>query len=143
MYPAHLWRALDTFEQIMLRPHNCADLGEIFKTVKVIAEGDIQSWYTAWEATADRALALAERTHDSLSKGGAFMRACTYQRTAESLLAQRLKMKCLIGEKTSSRANRLRGGGCCRRSRARHVAFPEVSFIIFIPIIPKSQPALI
>ena len=65
---------------------NCADLGEVLETVKVIAEGDVQSWYTAWEATADRVLALAERTQDSLSKGGAYMRASTYQRTAEFLL---------------------------------------------------------
>ena len=66
---------------------NCADLGEILETVKAIAEGDAQSWCAAWKATADRALALAERTQDSLSKGGAFMRACTYQRIAEFLLA--------------------------------------------------------
>lgn len=65
---------------------NCADLSEILETVKVIAEGDAQSWYTAWEATADRVLALAERTQDPLSKGGAYMRACTYQRTSEFLL---------------------------------------------------------
>jgi hypothetical protein len=31
-------------------------------------------------------LALAERTQDPLSKGGAYMRACTYQRTSEFLL---------------------------------------------------------
>jgi len=66
---------------------NCADLGEILETVKVIGEGDIQSWYIAWKATADRVLALAERTEDPLSKGGAYMRASTYQRTAEFLLA--------------------------------------------------------
>jgi pimeloyl-ACP methyl ester carboxylesterase len=65
---------------------NCADLGEILETVKVIAEGDAQSWYTAWEATADRVLALAERAQDSLSKGGAYMRASTYQRMAEFML---------------------------------------------------------
>jgi Prolyl oligopeptidase family. len=65
---------------------NCADLGEVLETMKVIAEGDVQSWYTAWKATADRVLALAERTQDSLSKGGAYMRASTYQRTAEFLI---------------------------------------------------------
>ena len=65
---------------------NCADLGEILETVKVIAEGDVQSWYTSWEATADRVLALAERTQDPLSKGGAYMRASTYQRMAEFLI---------------------------------------------------------
>jgi pimeloyl-ACP methyl ester carboxylesterase len=65
---------------------NCADLGEIFETIKVISEGDPQSWYTEWEATAERVLALAERTRDPLSKGGAYMRASTYQRMAEFLL---------------------------------------------------------
>ncbi|MGO9107853.1 MAG: alpha/beta hydrolase family protein, partial [Thermoguttaceae bacterium] len=65
---------------------NCADLGEILETVKVIAEGDVQSWYTAWKATADRVLALAERTQDPLSKGGAYLRASTYRRMAEFLL---------------------------------------------------------
>jgi hypothetical protein len=65
---------------------DCADLGEVLETVKVIAEGDVQNWYITWEATADRVLALAERTQDPLSKGGAYMRASTYQRTAEFLL---------------------------------------------------------
>ena len=65
---------------------NCADLGEILETVKVISEGDAQSWYAAWEGTADRVLALADRTRDSLSKGGAYMRASTYQRLAEFLI---------------------------------------------------------
>lgn len=65
---------------------NCADLGEVLETVKVIAESDVQSWYTGWEATANRVLALAERTRDPLSKGGAYLRASTYQRMAEFLL---------------------------------------------------------
>ena len=30
----------------------CTDLGEVLETVKVIAEGHVQSWYTAWKATA-------------------------------------------------------------------------------------------
>jgi pimeloyl-ACP methyl ester carboxylesterase len=64
----------------------CADLGEVLETVKVIAEGDVQSWYSAWSATADRVLALAERTQDPISKGGAYMRSSTYQRTSEFLL---------------------------------------------------------
>jgi len=33
---------------------NCADLGEILETVKVITEGDVQSWYTGWKATASQ-----------------------------------------------------------------------------------------
>lgn len=54
---------------------NYADLARILETVKVIDEGDAQSWYTAWKATADLALALAGRTQDSSHKGGASMRA--------------------------------------------------------------------
>jgi hypothetical protein len=65
---------------------NCADLGEVLETVKVIAAGDVQSWYSAWVATADRVLALAERTQDLLSRGGAYMRASTYERMAEFLI---------------------------------------------------------
>ena len=64
----------------------CADLGEVLETVKLIIEGDMQGWYAAWSATADRVLALAERTRDPQSKGGAYMRASTYQRTGEFLL---------------------------------------------------------
>jgi pimeloyl-ACP methyl ester carboxylesterase len=64
----------------------CADLGEMLETTKQIAEGDLESWYSAWAATADRVEALAARTHDTISKGGAYMRASTYQRLAEFLL---------------------------------------------------------
>ena len=63
-----------------------ADLGEMLETTKFITEGDMQSWYAAWAATADRVIALAERTRDPLSKGGAYMRASTYQRLGEFLL---------------------------------------------------------
>src|SRR3974390_201456 len=65
----------------------CADLGEMLETTKQITEGDVQSWYTAWKATADRVEALAARTQDTISKGDAYMRASTYQRLAEFLLA--------------------------------------------------------
>jgi len=65
----------------------CADLGEILETTKHINEGDLDSWYTAWAATAGRVEALAERTQDRISKGEAYMRASTYQRLAEFLLA--------------------------------------------------------
>jgi pimeloyl-ACP methyl ester carboxylesterase len=64
----------------------CADLGEVLETTKEITEGDLQSWYGAWAATADRLEALAASTQDLLSKGGAYMRASTYQRMGEFLL---------------------------------------------------------
>jgi len=65
---------------------NCAELGEVLETVKVIDESDVQSWYAAWKSTADRVVALAKRTQDPVSKGGAYLRASTYQRTAEFLI---------------------------------------------------------
>ena len=37
---------------------NCVGLGEVLETVKVIAEGDVRSWYTAWKATAAHCLAI-------------------------------------------------------------------------------------
>lgn len=64
----------------------CADLGEMLETTKQITEGDLESWYAAWAATADRAEAFAARTQDATSKGDAYMRASTYQRLAEFLL---------------------------------------------------------
>src|SRR6516164_5425425 len=42
----------------------CADLGEVLETTKEITEGDLQSWYGAWAATADHLEALAARTQD-------------------------------------------------------------------------------
>ena len=76
----------ETLRNIGYTPSECADIGEMLETTKQITEGDMQSWYNAWAATADRAEALAERTHDPRSKGGAYMRSSTYQRLGEFLL---------------------------------------------------------
>ena len=76
----------ETLRNVGYTLSGCADVGDILETVKLIPEGDMQGWYSAWAATADRVLALAERTQDALSKGGAYMRASTYQRTGEFLL---------------------------------------------------------
>lgn len=63
-----------------------ADTGEVLETIKVIREGDAQGWFYAWEATANRVLAFAEKTKDRLSRGNALLRAHNYLRTAEFLL---------------------------------------------------------
>jgi len=63
-----------------------AEAGEVLETVGLITEGDVQSWYAAWSATADRVAAMAEGMLDPISKSGALMRAHNYQRTAEFLL---------------------------------------------------------
>jgi dienelactone hydrolase len=67
-------------------PSGGADTGEILETVKLITEGDSQSWYEAWSNTVDRVTALAESTRDPMSKSAAYMRAHNYQRTGEFLL---------------------------------------------------------
>ena len=64
-----------------------ADTSEVLETVKLVTEGDSQSWYAAWEATADRVRGLAECTVDPISRGAAYLRAHNYQRTGEFLLA--------------------------------------------------------
>jgi len=64
----------------------CADLGEMLETTKQITEGDPETWYSAWAATADRVETLAAHTQDTISKGDAYMRASTYQQLAEFLL---------------------------------------------------------
>jgi alpha-beta hydrolase superfamily lysophospholipase len=63
-----------------------AEIGEVLETLKLITEGDSNSWYAAWSALTDRVLAIAERTNDPISKGRAYLRAHNYQRTGEFLL---------------------------------------------------------
>jgi pimeloyl-ACP methyl ester carboxylesterase len=65
----------------------CADLGEMLETTKQIIEADVESWYRAWAATANRTEGLAASARDTISKGDAYMRASTYERLAEFLLA--------------------------------------------------------
>jgi pimeloyl-ACP methyl ester carboxylesterase len=62
-----------------------AEVGECLSTAQRIAEGNAESWYQAWQQTADRVYAAAEA---SLARGylvsarEAFLRAATYYRTA-------------------------------------------------------------
>jgi alpha-beta hydrolase superfamily lysophospholipase len=67
-------------------PAGGADTGEILQAIRSIRSGDAQSWYAGWEAAARRALALATDARDSLSRGGALLRAHSYLRAAQFLL---------------------------------------------------------
>jgi len=49
---------------------NCANLCEVLEAMNVNEEGEAQSWCDVWKATADLAQTLAERTDESLDKGG-------------------------------------------------------------------------
>ncbi|CAN5447050.1 hypothetical protein BH10PSE16_BH10PSE16_11080 [soil metagenome] len=63
-----------------------ADTAEVLETIGHIREGDTQSWFDAWEATASRMLERAGRTGDARSRGQALLRAHNYLRTAEFFL---------------------------------------------------------
>ncbi|TBL79429.1 alpha/beta hydrolase family protein [Paenibacillus thalictri] len=66
-----------------------ADLGECFSTAYRIKEGDFESWYAEWTATARRIHALADSALASgqrVSAREAYMRASNYYRTAEFFL---------------------------------------------------------
>ena len=76
----------ETLRMMGYIPSGGADTGEILETVKVISEGDAQSWFEAWSATVNRVTTLAELTVDPMSKSAAYMRAHNYQRTGEFLL---------------------------------------------------------
>jgi alpha-beta hydrolase superfamily lysophospholipase len=63
------------------------DAGEVNQAIAGLEAGDAQGWYTDWSAAGDRAMALADRTADPVSKGHALLRAHNYYRTAEFFLA--------------------------------------------------------
>ncbi len=66
-----------------------ADIGECLSTAERITEGDVDSWYQEWYATAERVRCIAE---DSLATGHevsareAYLRASTYYAMAEFYL---------------------------------------------------------
>lgn len=63
-----------------------ADISEILETIKHIEANDVESWFNAWERTADRVASSARSIVDPISKGHALLRAHNYYRTAEFLL---------------------------------------------------------
>ncbi|MEU9978910.1 alpha/beta fold hydrolase [Streptomyces sp. NPDC051014] len=66
-----------------------ADFGEVVSTAERITEGDYDSWYVEWLATADRVSAEAEKAlaagHRISARDG-FLRASNYYRSAEFFL---------------------------------------------------------
>ena len=66
-----------------------ADVNECLYTAKGITEGDDESWYSAWRATADRVRAIGESclaAGRKVSAREAFCRASMYYRTTEFFL---------------------------------------------------------
>lgn len=63
-----------------------ADISEVLETVKLITEGDAQSWFSAWAATSERVHLIGDCSRDPISKGNAYLRAHSYQRLGGFLL---------------------------------------------------------
>ena len=67
-----------------------ADVGECLATAKRITDGDFESWYTEWNATADALQGCRRprrgREHHLVTARDAYYRIATYYRTAEFFL---------------------------------------------------------
>ncbi|GGM01829.1 alpha/beta hydrolase family protein [Nakamurella endophytica] len=69
--------------------HGGADVGECLQAVRGLDEQDLSAWYDAWKGLADRVFGLGEqeeRDGHRASARDAFLRACTYHRTAGGML---------------------------------------------------------
>ncbi len=69
--------------------HRGADVGECLSTAARIVDGDAESWFGEWKATADRIAATAEaaeRDSHPVSAREAWLRAATYYDTATFFL---------------------------------------------------------
>jgi alpha-beta hydrolase superfamily lysophospholipase len=64
-----------------------ADLAEVLEAIALVRAGDASAWFDAFAALARRNEARARGCADRLSRGHAWLRAHTYWRTAELLLA--------------------------------------------------------
>ena len=62
--------------------HRGADIGECLSTVARIKDGDAESWFGEWTATAERIAAAAEGAGHGVSAAEAWLRAATYYDTA-------------------------------------------------------------
>ena len=80
------WYNLQALRSLDHIHYGGADTGEFLKTIRSIRAGDNQGWFEAWNQTAQRVEALAERLHDPVSKGKAYLRSYNYYRTAEFIL---------------------------------------------------------
>lgn len=66
-----------------------ADLGECMEAARQVKGTDLDSWYTAWYALAERVYRLARDAQEAgrlVTARGAYLRACTYYRTAGVML---------------------------------------------------------
>ncbi|MFJ3231526.1 alpha/beta fold hydrolase [Streptomyces sp. NPDC086787] len=89
LFPNNIQFWYETLRSMSHIAYGGADFGEVVSTAERITEGDYDSWYTEWVATADRVAAEAEKAlaagHKVSARDG-FLRASNYYRSAEFFL---------------------------------------------------------
>ncbi len=84
----------DLLDAQLLRTVSCAayggaELGECLAVAQRVREGDLGSWWEAWRAAGGDAVELAQREEQAGNRESArlaYLRACTYHRTAAVML---------------------------------------------------------
>ncbi|MGW4508411.1 alpha/beta hydrolase family protein [Streptomyces sp. NPDC004436] len=89
LFPDNIQFWYETLRSMSHIAYGGADFGEVVSTAERITEGDYDSWYTEWIATADRVAGEAEKAlaagHRISARDG-FLRASNYYRSAEFFL---------------------------------------------------------
>ncbi|MFD7080679.1 alpha/beta hydrolase family protein [Streptomyces sp. NPDC059918] len=89
LFPNNIQFWYETLRSMSHIAYGGADFGEVVATGERITEGDYDSWYVEWMATADRVSGEAEKSlaagHRVSARDG-FLRASNYYRSAEFFL---------------------------------------------------------
>ncbi|WP_042389770.1 alpha/beta hydrolase family protein [Streptacidiphilus melanogenes] len=89
LFPNNIQFWYETLRSMSHIAYGGADFGEVVATAERITEGDYDSWYVEWLATADRVSREAEKAlaagHRVSARDG-FLRASNYYRSAEFFL---------------------------------------------------------
>ncbi|MFH9795155.1 alpha/beta hydrolase family protein [Streptomyces virginiae] len=89
LFPNNVQFWYETLRSMSHIAYGGADFGEVVSTGKRITEGDYDSWFVEWTATADRVSGEAEKAlaagHRISARDG-FLRASNYYRSAEFFL---------------------------------------------------------
>ncbi|MGW6819843.1 alpha/beta hydrolase family protein [Streptomyces sp. NPDC055005] len=89
LFPNNIQFWYETLRSMSHIAYGGADFGEVVSTGERIIEGDYDSWYVEWSATADRVSQEAEKAlaagHRVSARDG-FLRASNYYRSAEFFL---------------------------------------------------------
>ena len=89
LFPTNAQFWFETLRMFGAIAYGGADFGEVLTTADRITDGDYESWYTEWLATAERVAADGDRALKAghrVTARDAFLRASNYYRSAEFFL---------------------------------------------------------